>query len=196
MCKVSTDQGPIEADNGGPDFARLVSRLDRLSANHIEYVKIEHPIGGTLTLGVKSSQYGERLFRFRHVDLNGVIRCSKRVETRTKRVRQLADFFACGDLGDSLVWVQAKSFAFDREEVEALSRSRLQPLSNVSPLSAPLPASWQHRVPTGASPAPFCNDVGISSVPPLSPPASFLPSKPPKAQSDFSPLAKIGRAHV
>lgn len=124
-CHISTDQGQIEADEGCLDFARLAADLTRRGPGQIEFVRLEHPSGGVLTLGAKTSRDGERLLRFRHVQADGVIQCTKRVEERPKLVGQLSEFFATGARGNHLAWIPTSSLIFDAEE--ANTRLRQQP---------------------------------------------------------------------
>lgn len=141
MCKVSTDQGPIEADKDRPDFAQLVANLTRRGPGRIEFVRLEHPSGGVLTLGAKSSRDGERLLRFRHVQADGVIHCTKRVEERPKLEGQLSEFFATGARGNHLAWIKTKSFSFDAVAGE----TRSQPLPQQKNLPPPF-TSLSHSV--------------------------------------------------
>lgn len=111
-----------------PAFASLLERL----GEDVSFIQVEHPAGGTLTLGLKSPRGRESAQRFHFRKADGGELCTNRIINTDKILSTLERFYAQGVAKTCFVWKPVSNFRFDHE----LPRAGGQ---NEAPASIPEP---------------------------------------------------------
>jgi hypothetical protein len=94
-----------------PDFPRLLERL----GEDLTFIQTEHPTGGILTLGLKSTRGREPAQRFRLRSPEGAVNFTTRITDAGKILSTFRSFHADGDTGSAFRWQPCKGFHFDHE---------------------------------------------------------------------------------